>query len=594
MSDKHSIECTAKEIISILSTRVVAQEDMKKSLAIAIRGRHLANLARVSNSNLDSDYKTNVLLEGPTGCGKTEAARTIERELGWPVFTVKATSFTPAGIVGKKVSEIPKDYIQSLRDDKIPQWFIDELNAGDDPSLYTTKHLISILEDALKEEYSHLESAVDKIQVVNDLFRVPALSSRVLKRELVTPKGDALYTTALIDLHHKMGVDSLAYLEQLDPEWFSKERIELSNAWRKCVKVLNTISKMEYILAEDPSETVNRYRQAIGGGFSPRADFTDTWDDYGVIAAQIVSENRLFTEENGILFSISAMATHAGGLAKFLDQYEKVDIDKTDVSVHLKELLRLPSDSLNFYNAITSDATPTNGSDLDVRYPKRRGRHAVSEKGGVNKCGITLAQKKAFIERYGIVFIDEIDKIVRTEAFADNIQRELLLLVEGGVYDVTFGGGSDNVFSQRPESITIDTTGILFIGAGAFSTSSIDDMMPELRGRFPIHGKMTRLTEDDLVRILTMDTGPLMRQTTLLRQEGVELDFDPAIYSEIANKCVRENNKKDIGARRINDIVAQILRPIYLEPERFQGKFTVDVNFIKGIVSHDTRKLSAV
>ena len=125
--------------------------------------------------------------------------------------------------------------------------------------------------------------------------------------------------------------------------------------------------------------------------------------------------------------------------------------------------------------------------------------------------GIELA------ENLGIIFIDEIDKVVASDTRGadvsrQGVQRDLLPIVEGTTVQTKYG--------------YVKTDHILFVAAGAFHRAKPSDLMPELQGRFPIRVELKDLTSDDFVRILTEPNSALTKQyTALLETEGVELEF---------------------------------------------------------------------
>ena len=128
----------------------------------------------------------------------------------------------------------------------------------------------------------------------------------------------------------------------------------------------------------------------------------------------------------------------------------------------------------------------------------------------VNAAAIELA------ENVGIIFVDELDKIVASEqthgadVSRQGVQRDLLPIVEGTTVQTRYG--------------YVRTDHILFIAAGAFHRAKPSDLMPELQGRFPIRVELQALAKDDFVRILTEPKGALTKQyEALLATEGVEL-----------------------------------------------------------------------
>ena len=108
----------------------------------------------------------------------------------------------------------------------------------------------------------------------------------------------------------------------------------------------------------------------------------------------------------------------------------------------------------------------------------------------------------------GIIFLDEIDKIVASEntqgadVSRQGVQRDLLPIVEGTTVQTKYG--------------YVKTDHILFIAAGAFHRAKPSDLMPELQGRFPIRVELHDLTKDDFVRILTEPKNSLTKQYTAL------------------------------------------------------------------------------
>ncbi|MDI3504045.1 MAG: ATP-dependent HslUV protease ATP-binding subunit HslU [Candidatus Cloacimonadota bacterium] len=165
-----------------------------------------------------------------------------------------------------------------------------------------------------------------------------------------------------------------------------------------------------------------------------------------------------------------------------------------------------------------------------------------------------VAEKaKQTVEENGIVFIDEIDKIATVEkqggidVSRSGVQRDLLPIVEGSSVPTKYG--------------TIDTSHILFIAAGAFTTAKPSDLIPELQGRFPIRVELNSLTEHDFVRIISEPENALTKQyKELFRTENVELSFSSGAIKEIARYAAIANEKmEDIGARRLHTILNTLL-----------------------------------
>ena len=187
---------------------------------------------------------------------------------------------------------------------------------------------------------------------------------------------------------------------------------------------------------------------------------------------------------------------------------------------------------------------------------------------------VRIAKEKA--ENDGIVFIDEIDKVVGnnvtsgTDVSREGVQRDLLPIVEGSNVNTKYG--------------VISTDHILFIAAGAFHVSAPSDMIPELQGRFPIRVEMEKLTTDDFIRILTHPRSALIKQyTALLSSENVELEFNKASISAIAKIASEVNSKmENIGARRLHTIMSTLLeKPLFEQPKRGEKKIKITAKVVK-------------
>lgn len=185
------------------------------------------------------------------------------------------------------------------------------------------------------------------------------------------------------------------------------------------------------------------------------------------------------------------------------------------------------------------------------------------------------------VEDNGIVFIDEIDKIVNTseyrgaDASAEGVQRDLLPLIEGSTINTKHGN--------------VNTDHILFIASGAFHAAKPSDLLAELQGRLPIRVELKGLSEDDLYRILTEPVTNLIRQqVALMETEGVELDFSDEAIREIARVAADVNKTvENIGARRLHTVLERIVEDISYEAAEMQtgSKVTVSADIVKERVS---------
>ncbi len=180
------------------------------------------------------------------------------------------------------------------------------------------------------------------------------------------------------------------------------------------------------------------------------------------------------------------------------------------------------------------------------------------------------------VERNGILFLDELDKIAGREGghgpdvSREGVQRDILPIVEGTTVNTRYG--------------FVRTDHILFIAAGAFHVSKPSDLIPELQGRFPIRVELKSLSEDDFVRILTEPRNALIKQyTALLETEGIQIEFAPDAIREVARFATQVNDSSEnIGARRLHTILEKALEEISFEgPDLKKKKVRVDAAYVR-------------
>src|SRR5687767_8111653 len=101
---------TPKAIVAALDEHIVGQTDAKRAVAVALRNRWRRQ--QLPDALRDEVTPKNILMIGPTGCGKTEISRRLAKLADAPFVKVEATKFTEVGYVGRDVEQIARDLVE--------------------------------------------------------------------------------------------------------------------------------------------------------------------------------------------------------------------------------------------------------------------------------------------------------------------------------------------------------------------------------------------------------------------------------------------------------------------------------------------------
>lgn len=199
----------------------------------------------------------------------------------------------------------------------------------------------------------------------------------------------------------------------------------------------------------------------------------------------------------------------------------------------------------------------------------------------VNEEAISLAEEQ------GIIFIDEIDKIIgksqatnSADVSREGVQRDILPIVEGSTVPTKYGN--------------VKTDFILFIAAGAFHVAKMEDMIPELQGRFPIRVELESLTKNDFKKILSTPKNAITVQySNLLKVDNINLIFKDDALDEIAEMAEKENEtSEDLGARRLHTIMEALLEDVSFNAtgEHPMLDIIIDKNYVNNVFKDRQKK----
>ena len=282
-----------------------------------------------------------------------------------------------------------------------------------------------------------------------------------------------------------------------------------------------------------------------------------------------VSQKAIAVAEKKVLAALSeTLKTERGEKSKeeweaeTLERLRKGDYDKFIIETDVAEA----PPALELANGMNAEITL--GSIFDGIMPKRRKKRKITVKEAMeiivaeesdklidNDAVKSEAVRRA--EEEGIIFIDEIDKIANgaksgggQDVSREGVQRDILPIVEGSTVNTKYG--------------IVKTDYILFIAAGAFHVSKVEDLIPELQGRFPIKVELESLTKEDFVNILTLTKNAITSQyATLLAVDNIELEFTRGAIEKIAEISADINaTSEDIGARRLHTVMENLVEDI--------------------------------
>ncbi|MCI7397009.1 MAG: ATP-dependent protease ATPase subunit HslU [Spirochaetia bacterium] len=482
---------TPSQIVENLDSYIIGQNKAKRFVAVALRNRQ--RRIKLPDEIRDEVAPKNILMIGPTGCGKTEIARRLAKLCGAPFLKVEATKYTEVGYVGRDVESMVRDLmavgvnmVKSEMQEKIREQCIPLVE----------EQLLDLLLPGSGSKKDDLNGTVkNPVQVLGNIFGDGSpIQGSLIKIDM--PKSDA----------------SVQQEEKKEDDVSPEEKERMASTREKFRQMLRE-GKLEDRTVEITVHKTPSFSMGMMGSGNPE----------------------------DIEASLSGIQEMLGGGRS----------RKKTVTVR---------EARNIIMAETLDRQVDNDKVAD--------------------------EAKSRVEQSGIIFIDEIDKIAthggeggRAEVSREGVQRDILPIVEGCDVNTKWG--------------VINTTHILFIGAGAFSVSAPSDLIPELQGRFPLRVELEALKKEDFKRILTEPKNALVKQyKALLATEGVELEFSDDAIDHMASIAEDVNShQENIGARRLHTIMESVLEELSFEADMHDGeKITIDSSFVdrrlEGIVQN--------
>lgn len=522
-------ELTPKRMVEIFDRYVYGQQEAKAILAVAMRNRW--RLCRLAQDVRLAVVKQNILLHGPTGSGKTALLRVLKNHFGLPVHEVDITEYTETGYVGKEVGSIVKDLF-SL-EIPVPDWYKKEW-----------------MEREVRDKLAEAEKAKDK----------PKAPAPEPEREVTSPFVGYYVKLLLALCRVKLYPNEASGLNQ-------EQRRAVVNEALGMLMVEDRANRTESLVLLN-----NELRKKIS-----RTGFNIICNrgTGGVLTANVTSGARdPFNAERGWLprFEVPEDAPAMGDV--FEDLHQQLKAETTDAK-RAKALLRAGAVSSRIYElrgigpgASAWNTPGTIAGNLGFLSEDLRQRllndpnlaAAMGKLGGVMGSRATDdVWRERFIQDYGVVFVDEIDKLAESNDSSGKdrvsrtgVQRSLLKALEG------------------EDGHKYNTLNVLWIAAGSFANQPISRLMPELQGRLPLRAAIKPLDKSSYVQILKLPTSVFHSSVELLGVEGVKVIYDESTFEVLAEACeVVNEGTSHLGARRLGDLVGELFLPAMYEPDTY-------------------------
>lgn len=492
---------------------------------------------------------------GPTGVGKTEIARRLAALTGAPFVKVDATKYTEVGYYGRDVESMARDLVENAIGIVRAE---ERVKCAEEAKKAVEKRLVDLL-------YEKFEREKRKIDVVND-EEADAKNVEVVDAEIVDGN---------IDLEKPQ-------VHESEPQQPSFEDLQ-----KKFYDDMRKVSEEVHFDPSNPAKSVPEAFDAIAkimfGGFPEKT--TEPPKEEKIVpqakATKQEDASKKKTSKNAKqrrrerIAALLAEGEYEEELIPVQEERRMSPIVMGGIGVEsMADDLQSMLDNITPRRQ-TRRELPVSAA-RDILFEQETERLLDADK--INERAIKLA------EELGIIFIDEIDKIVGSEGgrgadvSRQGVQRDLLPIVEGTTIQTKYG-----LFS---------TEHVLFIAAGAFHRVKPSDLTPELQGRFPIRVELAELKKEDFVRILTEPKSALTKQyIALMKTENVELIFKDDAIETLAEYAAETNlTTQNIGARRLCTIMELLLEDLNFEAAEMEsGRIEIDSEYVRSKIDKVVR-----
>ncbi|MBP5622032.1 MAG: ATP-dependent protease ATP-binding subunit HslU [Thermoguttaceae bacterium] len=544
-------ELTPRQVVEELDKYIVGQKDAKRAIAVAIRNRWRRQ--QVEGDMRDEIGPKNMMMIGPTGVGKTELARRLASLTGAPFIKVDATKYTEVGYYGRDVESMARELVENA---------------------------IGIVRAEERERIAEKAKEAAEKRLLNALVAKFSKEGRDLSEfgvqatTVVEPKDDLQR-----DAKPTAG---------LDEKTLGPDSVYFSGAMKNLFDSVREFYEKYPFDPNNPQQSVSNAMQAIANGeldetLKDKKDKEEPKSE--PLPRETSKDEERSTEEkkkkikNDLRDKVAALLKD-GKLEDEIIPVSVKEIRNPSIVMGSVGIDSIPDEIQSmFENMRNRRKMPREMSVSDAR------RAFVDEesdnlldKAKVNERAVKLA------EELGIIFIDEIDKIVGAEGSRNadvsrqGVQRDLLPIVEGTIVQTKYG-----LFS---------TEHVLFIAAGAFHRAKPSDLTPELQGRFPIRVELSELKKEDFVRILTEPKNALTKQyAALMKTENVELTFKDDAIETIAEYAAETNlTTQNIGARRLYTIMELLLEDLNFEAAEMESeRVEIDADYVRSKIDKIVR-----